>query len=115
MLPSRALLLINDFSKPLTRPEWRTMRKMTNYDLYNIIKNNVTINPELIMIMQTNMWDSIWYKLFINTQVYGLEIVSECHYITIKELLKMDGMREAAIINTHRMECIRMKRNNGYI
>ena len=114
-LPSRPLLLIREYSKPLTRHDWRTMRKMTNYKLYNIIERVATRNVKLVMLIQTNMRESVWYQLFSFMQVWGLQNTAECHHISQEELLKMDGMREAVIINIHRMEFIRMKRDNGYI
>jgi hypothetical protein len=114
-LPSRPLLLIREYSKPLTRHDWRTMRKMTNYKLYNIIERVATRNVNLVMLIQTNMRESVWYQLFSFMQVWGLQNTAECHHISQEELLKMDGMREAVIINIHRMEFIRMKRDNGYI
>lgn len=115
MLPSRPLSLIREYSKPLTRHDWRTLRKITNYNLYSIIANVIERNVDLVMIMQKNMSESLWYQLFSFMQVWGLENTSACYNVSHKELLKMDGMREAAIINTHRMEFIRMKRDNGYI
>ena len=115
MLPSRAVCLIRAYSKPLTRPEWRTLRKLTNYNLYNIIANVIERNIDLVLIIQKNMSDSLWYQLFSFMQVWGLENTSLCHHISQEELLRIDGMREAAVINTHRMECIRMKRVDGYI
>ncbi len=35
MLPSRALLLIREYSKPFTRPDWRDSKPLiTRYQLY---------------------------------------------------------------------------------
>ena len=115
MLPSRAVGLIREYSKPLTRHDWRTLRKMTNYNLYSIIANVIERNVDLVMIIQKNMSEGLWYQLISFMQVWGLENTSACYNISQEELLKMDGMRDAAIINTHRMECIRMKRVDGYI
>jgi hypothetical protein len=113
MLPERALLLIREYSKPLTRPDWRTLHKMTNYKLSNII---TTVDKvDLVMIIQTNMKTSLWYELFSFTQVWGLDNTAECHHISVKELLQMDGMREASLINSNRMDLIRMKRLYGFI
>ena len=115
MLPSRAVGLIREYSKPLTRHDWRTLRKMTNYNLYNIIANVIERNVDLVMIIQKNMSEGLWYQLFSFMQVWGLENTSACYNISHEELLKMDGMREAAVINTDRMNTIRMKRVDGYI
>lgn len=91
-LPSRA------YSKPLTRPDWRRLRKMSNYKLYSIIKN-VNMTNSLVMIIQTNMKNSIWYELFCFVQIFGLKKTCICHTISTEELLKMEGIQEAIIIN----------------
>jgi len=45
-LPSRALLLISEYSKPITRPDWRDSKPIiTKYQLY------------LYVILKTN-----WYN-----------------------------------------------------
>ena len=33
-LPNIALHLISEYSKPITRPDWRTLRRLTFYSLY---------------------------------------------------------------------------------
>ena len=115
MLPERALLLIREYSKPLTRPDWRILHKLTNYALYTIITNVVTHRVNLVMIIQTNMKTTLWYELFSFAQVWGLDNTASCHHISVKELLQMNGMREACLINSNRMEIIRMKRLYWFI
>ena len=40
-LPLRALKLISEYSKPLTRPDWRNIRRIKNMGhIYNDIMNN---------------------------------------------------------------------------
>lgn len=112
-LPSRAITLIRAYSKPLTHPDWRTLHKTTNYNLYNIITNVTMKNINLVMIIQTNMKNSIWYELFCFVRVFGLEKTCVCHTISKEELLKMDGIREAIIINKNSKT--RMKNPYGFI
>ena len=42
MFPIEILAIISAFSKPLTRPDWKTAKKFTNYKLRYYLKN---INP----------------------------------------------------------------------
>ena len=46
MLPQRALTLIREYSKPLTRPDWKTQKTMS-YIYYNRIVNNSKENAVL--------------------------------------------------------------------
>jgi hypothetical protein len=46
MLPQRALTLIREYSKPLTRPDWKT-RKSLSYVYFNRILNNSKKNSVL--------------------------------------------------------------------
>jgi hypothetical protein len=62
-LPNRALLLINEYSKPLTRPDWRNSKPITTtYQLYN----NTLIRDGLLMAyLLMNIIDTDWYYLYM--------------------------------------------------
>jgi hypothetical protein len=62
-LPSRALLLINEYSKPMTRPNWRKSKPLTTtYQLYN----NTLIRDGLLMAyLLMNIVDTDWYYLYM--------------------------------------------------
>jgi hypothetical protein len=38
-LPDDLLALVHDFSRPATRPDWRTLRRMTSYRFHSDILN----------------------------------------------------------------------------
>jgi hypothetical protein len=46
MLPQRALTLISEYSKPMTRPDWKTYKPMT-FNYYHSLINNSRINAVL--------------------------------------------------------------------
>jgi hypothetical protein len=115
VLPSSVIRLIKEYSKPLSRPDWRTLRKMTDYKLYSIITNVIRKQVKLVLILQINMKDSLWYNLYSFTQCWGIEGTSSHYNMSEDELLKIDGIIEAIEINKNRMEQIRMKRLYGYI
>jgi hypothetical protein len=61
VLPSNVLRLIRDYSKPLTRPNWRQSKPLTTaYQLYN----NTLIRDGLLMArLLLNIIDTEWYYL----------------------------------------------------
>jgi hypothetical protein len=52
MLPERALRLISEYSKPLTRSDWRTLKIMPQ-SLYNTIIHNATRNNALYKLIDS--------------------------------------------------------------
>ena len=115
VLPSNVLRLISEYSKPMSRPDWRRLRKMTNYKLYNISMNVIRKKVNLVLIFQNNIRDTLWYKLYGFTQCWGIEQTSRNYEISVYELLKIDGIAEAIEINKYRENLIRMKRPYGFI
>ena len=63
MLPTRALSLISEYSKPMTKPNWRkSMPLTTPYQLYN----NTLIRSGLLMYkLLMNIIETDWYNLHI--------------------------------------------------
>ncbi len=112
-LPSRAITLIREYSKPLTRPDWRRIKKLSNYDLYTIIKNVTMSNVNLVLIIQRSMIHTLWYKLFGFIRIMGLEKTCVCHNILKEELMKIVGINEA-IAQYETVKC-HMKREYGFI
>lgn len=115
MLPSNVIRLISEYSKPVTRADWRTLRKMTNYKLYNISMNVIRKKVNLVLIFQKNIQDTFWYKLYGFTQCWGIEQTSRNYEISVYELLKIDGIAEAIKMYEYRSNIIRMKRPYGFI
>jgi len=116
MLPSNVSRLIREYSQPVTRPDWRTMHKMTNYNLYNSINTSIFIhNVDLVIIVLKNMRTNVWRDMFTYVEVFGLEKTSEFYNITQEEILQIDGMQEAIILHERRSEMCRMKRPYGFI
>jgi hypothetical protein len=70
-LPCRALLLISEYSKPLTRPDWRQSKPIiTTYRLYLVVINNYS---DLSYSVLTNIWFTDWYILYSYIKNYGIE------------------------------------------
>jgi hypothetical protein len=115
VLPPKVLRLISEYSKPVTRANWRTLRRMTNYKLYDISMNVIRKKVNLVLIFQNNIKDTLWYKLYGFTQCWGVEKTSKYYDISVYELLKIDGISEAIEINKYRENLFRMKRPYGFI
>ena len=62
-VPIRAVHLISEYSKPLTRPNWRQSKPLTTtYQLYN----NTLIRDGLLMArLLLNIIDTEWYNLYM--------------------------------------------------
>ena len=64
-LPSRAIKLIHDYSRPITRQNWRNSKPIiTTYKLYVIVKSgcrDMIHPPRLYWIILNNIYDTYWY------------------------------------------------------
>lgn len=74
-LPSRALLLIHDYSRPITCSNWRKSKPViTPFRLYSIIRKRRrnTYRPIYFMVLN-NIEDTDWYYTCAYIQKYGLD------------------------------------------
>ena len=78
-LPSRALCLIHEYSRPITRPDWRkskpiiTQYKLYDYLLKHPIDNTFTKSPD--RLYQTTLYhiaETDWYFAFTYIRFYGI-------------------------------------------
>ncbi len=67
MLPERALIMIREYSKPMTRPDWRKCKPLTTtYQLYN----NTLIRDGLLMAyLLMNIVETDWYYFHIRKYI----------------------------------------------
>jgi len=76
-LPSRAVALISEYSKPLTRPDWRTLCRLSIHTLYKEVNNmycdweNVT--KRLLLIILNNIKKTEWYFMYHTIRNNGLD------------------------------------------
>ena len=66
MLPERALIIIREYSKPMTRPDWRHSKPLTTtYQWYN----NTLIRDGLLMAyLLMNIVETDWYYLHMHNK-----------------------------------------------
>ena len=91
MLPSNALRLIREYSKPLTRPDWRLLHKLSNYQLLFCITND-NISTRLLNIINRNMQSSDWFCMFSFIELWGPTYASIQYEIPNKELMQINGL-----------------------
>jgi hypothetical protein len=88
-LPYNVLKLIQEYSKPLTRPDWRRSKPIiTSYYIYKMVHNTHIFLSPLIYGLYMNIMQTQWYGLFIYVRLYGLNGMDDY-------LMKIDGIDEA--------------------
>jgi hypothetical protein len=98
-LPSRALHLIREYSRPLTRPDWRQSKPIiSTYRLYLIIKYVMyvpIITPKNLLhsMILYNIGETEWYYAYVYIKFYGLNIY--LHEYTDHNMLKADSIEDA--------------------
>jgi hypothetical protein len=101
-LPFRALLLISEYSKPLTRPDWRKSKPCVSTYMLFVYACSVTHRMpcklrlyKLYQILLTNINNTGWYNLYINIQYIGMHTTSINVKIPIQQLKQISGLNEA--------------------
>ncbi len=98
-LPLNVLQIIRDYSKPLTRPDWRHSKPfITTFRLYLHVKYIMftpVISPtkRLHSMMLNNIVDTEWYNVYVYIRYHGLKTYLRVY--TEHNMLKADGMEDA--------------------
>jgi hypothetical protein len=77
MLPNRALKIIQEYSKPITRSHWRQSKPIiTTYKLYCIFRRREMKGPIKVKNFRIleNIENTDWYYTFTTIKNSGLEI-----------------------------------------
>ena len=112
-LPSRALILIREYSRPITRPDWRQSKPIiTTYKLHFHVFKQLEVEKEkikrrLLIAIQINIHKTEWYWTWKTIKNNGLENyyikyfykygVKFDHSINIRD---MDGINSAIEYHT---------------
>jgi hypothetical protein len=111
VLPSRALQIINEYSQPLTRPNWRHSKPIiSQYKLYVYILNknklnyaNSNLEEGLLVRVLYHINDTDWYRAFEYIRFYGLSRYierMELHGEYQSNMLEADGIKDAMYYHT---------------
>ena len=91
-LPIRAVSLIREYSKPMTRPDWRKSKPIvTTYRLYLAVINNYS---EICYYILSNIWLTDWYQLYTYIKTYGFD--NYYYYNRNHNILQIDGIAQLA-------------------
>ena len=102
VLPLRVLTLIREYSKSVTRYDWRKLHIMTNYDLFKSINLCITQNKmdnKLGYIVCNNMNNSVWWHMYDYIETWGLINATRYFHLSKDEIMKIDGMHHAIVYN----------------
>ena len=102
ILPLRVLTLINEYSKPVTRADWRKLHKMKNYNLFKSINLCITqnkMNNKLAFIVRNNMKNSVWWHMYDYIETWGLLNATRYFHLSQDDIIRIDGMVYAIIYN----------------
>jgi hypothetical protein len=99
-LPNRALTLISEYSKPITRPNWRKSKPIiTPYRLYLHVRNVLDLNNfthynTLYHIVLCGINGTEWYYAYYYTKCYGYHRYIN-HFNNVLTL-DVDGIQDAS-------------------
>jgi|LakMenEpi03Aug12_release.lakeMendotaPanAssembly.Ray.scaffolds.fasta_scaffold1138093_1 hypothetical protein len=93
-LPSNVVCLIREYSKPLTRPDWLTIKKITTFDLYSY-RDLKKMTP-LMELLFDNIHHTNWYNIYMTVQLKGINKAIIQYNMTSQEILSIKGMSGAA-------------------
>ena len=99
-LPNRALLLIREYSKPITRPDWRKSKPIiTTYRLYLHVKhilyvNNYTYYDSLYHNVLYGINGTEWYFAYYYINCYGFSRYKNDFKSNLLKL-DVDGLQDA--------------------
>ena len=100
-LPSRALLLIHDYSRPMTRGNWRkSIPIISTYRLYTRVQYLFNVRKNLHTIILHNIYQTDWYYAFYYIKYHGLSTYTR-DYLNTTRVINMEGIEEALYYYEH--------------
>jgi len=95
-LPCRAVTLIREYSRPLTRPDWRFIQRLTTFDLYSHVFCHLIPQTSLMKLIHYNIVVCTqWYKIYTTIKLFGIKMASEQYKMSCQEILLIKGMSGA--------------------
>ena len=77
VLPIRAISLISEYSKPLTRPDWRTLRRLSIHMLYEelieMYYDGSNVTKTLLILILRNVTNTEWFFMYETIRNNGLD------------------------------------------
>ncbi len=96
VLPLRVLNIIKEYSRPLTRSNWRDSKPIiSTYQLYLNCRQNNEYLFKLFCIIIDNIQRTNWYDAFIFIKHKGLSRYYYQYNICDSKIVNVDGIKEA--------------------
>ena len=100
MLPNRALLIIHDYSRPMTRGNWRKSKPIiSTFRLYTRVQYLFNVRKNLHTIILYNIYQTDWYYAFY-IKYHGLSTYAR-DYLNTTRVINMEGIEEALYYYEH--------------
>jgi hypothetical protein len=99
VLPLRVLNIIKEYSRPLTRTNWRDSKPIiTTYQLYLKCRVNNEYKFKLYCIIIDNIYKTDWYYMYIIIKDKGIH--RYCYYNNICDstIVNIEGIKEAVYL-----------------
>jgi hypothetical protein len=99
-LPDDIIRIIREFSKPLTRPDWRTLSlfaQSTLYkDLYDVLYFSYKFKLKPLYKRSFNhLRQTEWGQMYIYIRTWGIQEAAGHFKISVTDLYKIKGMKYA--------------------
>uniref|UniRef100_A0A6C0JIC6 Uncharacterized protein n=1 Tax=viral metagenome TaxID=1070528 RepID=A0A6C0JIC6_9ZZZZ len=98
-LPHNVLHMIKEYSRPLTKPNWRRSKPIiSTYQLYLRCRLNIQSRFKLHCIIINNIYKTDWFYMYIFIKDKG--IYRYCYYNNICDstIVNIDGIKEAVYL-----------------
>jgi hypothetical protein len=97
ILPKNVIELINEYSKPMTRPNWRKSKPIiSGYDLMMCISNPKSKLQYLILNNITKTyWYIEWYRIQDYIKYYGIDNYCQYHNKKYDDIIRINGIQFA--------------------
>ena len=80
-LPEDVIRIIKEYSRPITRPDWRTLHKMTITHYYNLVIEGSYISVlGNIRPMVSNQWLIGWSNHWCQQREHNFSFTRKCNY-----------------------------------
>ena len=96
VLPLRVLNIIKEYSRPITRSNWRQSKPIIlTYQLYLKCRVNNEYKFKLFCIIIDNIQRTNWYYMYMFIINKGIHRYCHFHNIRYSTIINLDGIKEA--------------------
>jgi len=99
VLPLRVLNIIKEYSRPLTKSNWRQSKPIiSTYQLYLTCRINNEYKFKLFCIIIDNIQRTDWYYVYIFIKNKGIHRYCYYHNVCDSTIVNLDGITEAVYL-----------------